>query len=203
MLTLWIVRHGQTDWNLSGRIQGWTDIPLNATGKQQARQLCEYISGIPFHRIYSSDLKRASETARILTVYPGVKMSINTDLRERCFGQGEGMVREVLDDQFAANPPGSESLADLQARGAHFLEHITKEYPYGRCLCVTHGGTIRSMLEHLGMNCVPTLGNTSVTVLQHTERQWSIRCVNWLLPALQKRGPSQTAETSGEKQLIW
>lgn len=103
MLKLWIVRHGQTDWNTRLLIQGWTDIPLNSTGREQARKLHAYISGIRFHRIFSSDLLRAYETAQILSGNRPEQIEKTDSLRERCFGDAEGRPRNELDAIFTSD----------------------------------------------------------------------------------------------------
>jgi uncharacterized phosphatase len=178
-LKLWIVRHGQTDWNTRHLIQGWTDIPLNTAGREQAGKLLEYISGIQMHGIFSSDLARAYETAQILSGNRPDKIRKTEFLRERCFGSAEGRPRTELDTVFMGNPSGSEPKQEVILRGTRFLNLIANEYPRGRYLCVAHGGLIRAILEHLNMNDVPTLSNTSVTVLELVEKHWVVKCVNW------------------------
>ncbi len=179
MLTLWIVRHGQTDWNVFRLVQGWTDIPLNTTGREQAIKLKDYITGIRFHKVFSSDLTRAYETAKILVGNNTSNIKTTQALRERCFGLAEGKPRRELETKFANSPPGSESKEDIILRGSQFLDFIAKEYPVGRYLCVAHGGLIRAILEYLDVKDIPTLTNTGVTVIEHLSEKWAVKCVNW------------------------
>ncbi|MFC3216646.1 histidine phosphatase family protein, partial [Comamonas sp. JC664] len=84
------IRHGETDWNLAARIQGHTDIPLNATGERQARQLAQALAETPLAHIYSSDLQRALRTAQALALANGAPLATHSALRERSFGDYEG-----------------------------------------------------------------------------------------------------------------
>ncbi|QSO45890.1 histidine phosphatase family protein [Alicyclobacillus mengziensis] len=93
MLELWVVRHGQTDWNLDRRIQGWTDVPLNNAGRIQAKKLGKHLEGIPFTALYTSDLLRARTTAAILQQHTGAPVTVDKRLREKYFGALEGKVR--------------------------------------------------------------------------------------------------------------
>ncbi len=179
MQKLWIVRHGQTNWNLSQRIQGWTDIPLNETGIQQATLLHKYICGIPFRKFFASDLVRATETAKILAANQHHMIEICPDLRERCFGKREGTVRQDFSEAFLDNVPDAEPMSSVIARGIRFLDFLKNEYPPGRYLCVTHGGMIRSVLNHLGAQGVTSLSNTGVTVLKFVKDKWIINCIDW------------------------
>ena len=92
MTTLVLLRHGQTDWNLLHRYQGLTDIPLNATGEQQAREANSKLKDFHFDAVYCSDLERAQTTARLALkgIFPYEKIRFDRRLRERSFGIFEG-----------------------------------------------------------------------------------------------------------------
>ncbi len=201
MQKLWLVRHGQTSWNLSRKIQGWTDIPLNETGREQAFRLQMYFSGIPFHTIFSSDLQRAYETARILAADEHREIEVNSDLRERCFGTSEGTVRTDFSETFIDSLPDAESTVSVMTRGARFLDILTKNYPSGRYLCVTHGGMIRGLLMHLGASHIPTLSNTSVTVLEHHAEKWNVVCINWRKHVEEEKGFNHEVEALIQDEL--
>jgi len=147
---LWLVRHGATDWSDARRLNGWTDTPLNDRGRLQARSLAERLNARQFARVWSSDLARAAETARLALGEP----VLDPRLRELEFGMLEGSrwedctadVRGALAafDDFEA--PGGESVAGLRSRVIRFVE----ELPEGDHLVFTHGGVIRLLLRQTG-----------------------------------------------------
>ena len=93
LVSFFFIRHGQTDWNLKGMIQGWTDIPLNETGHAQARSAISILSGKGISRIVSSPLIRAHKTAKIINAHLNVPLLIIEGLRERSLGALEGTVK--------------------------------------------------------------------------------------------------------------
>ena len=90
MTTLLLVRHGETDWNADGRLQGHTDRPLSDFGRRQARQLADELAGEDLEAIYASDLARARETAEIVGEQLGLPVVLEPDLREKDWGTWEG-----------------------------------------------------------------------------------------------------------------
>ncbi len=153
----WLVRHGQTDWNLEGRFQGQADMPLNQTGLNQAYELAEKLKGVHFHAIYSSDLVRALQTARALA--NGHIIQIDRRLREVNQGEWEGMhygtikdlypsqIQKRRDDPLNARPPGGESLPELARRVLECIDEIAERHPAQRVLIVSHGLTIGVVLS--------------------------------------------------------
>lgn len=147
---LWLVRHGATDWSDAGRLNGWTDVPLNERGRRQARGLRERLAGKEFSGIWTSDLGRATETGR-LAVAGAVP---DRRLRELDFGWLEGRRWEgcpvdvqqgLLEfDDFEA--PGGESVAQLEGRLFDFIAAL----PEGDHLAFTHGGVIRLLIRKAG-----------------------------------------------------
>jgi probable phosphoglycerate mutase len=144
---LWLVRHGSTDWSDAGRLNGWTDVSLNELGRRQSEHLREHLRAIEFDGIWSSDLARATETAR-LSVGRAVP---DRRLRELDFGDLEGrtwgectptMQGELLAfDGFEA--PRGESVRQLMYRAVHFADGLSD----GDHLVFTHGGVIRALLR--------------------------------------------------------
>jgi probable phosphoglycerate mutase len=153
---VWLVRHGETDWNSAGRFQGWTDIPLNETGRAQARSLGLELDHQSFDGVWSSDLVRAIETARIAVGEP----STDPRLRELEFGQIEGSVWSELDDETRRSlkefetfqAPGGEAVSDFFARVFGFFE----ELPNGIHVVFTHGGVIRAVSRACGSDGFPS-----------------------------------------------
>ncbi|MFQ6688294.1 histidine phosphatase family protein, partial [Bordetella pertussis] len=103
MTEIWFIRHGETDWNRQRRLQGWQDIPLNESGREQARLLAERLrdtaSEHPFAALYSSDLKRAHDTAASLSAALQLRVRTEPGIRERGFGVLEGLEMENLEQQ--------------------------------------------------------------------------------------------------------
>jgi alpha-ribazole phosphatase len=156
--TLWLVRHGQTDWNVEGRYQGHADIPLNETGLSQARKLAEQLTGRSFQAIFSSDLIRARVTAEILGQALHLPVQVEPRLREVDQGDWEGMLFKDIavryaaemalrkEDPAGARPPNGESLAELADRIAAAASSIAVAYPESDVLVVSHGLSIATLL---------------------------------------------------------
>src|SRR5581483_2208896 len=109
MTTLLLSRHGETDWNREGRWQGWADPPLNEVGREQARALAETLRTTAFDAVYSSDLRRAHETARIVAAPHGVAVVTGPGLREIDVGSWSGLTRAEIEARFgpdAVRPDG-------------------------------------------------------------------------------------------------
>jgi len=138
--TLLLVRHGETDWNADGRLQGQTDRPLSDFGRRQARRLADELADEELEAIYSSDLSRARETAEIVAERLGLPVALDPDLREKDWGTWEGLTAVERDRvEFAG-----ESTEEHQERILRALRRIAERHPGdGRVLVVTHGGSMR------------------------------------------------------------
>jgi uncharacterized phosphatase len=161
MTTLTLVRHGQTDWNLEQRIQGSTDIPLNATGREQARATGERLLGGTFDGIVSSPMIRALETARIISSVLGLgEPELEPGLVERSYGQGEGLDADELATRYGAmeNIPGIELREDVTRRVVPALESVALAHPGANLLVVAHGGVIASLVRFITAGELPPLG---------------------------------------------
>src|SRR5918995_6148846 len=119
-----LARHGETDWNLERRWQGHSDRPLNETGLAQAEELAEELAGEPIAAVYSSDLVRAHETARIVAHRLGLDVVAVPGLRERRFGSWEGLQDVEVERRFPRlhGPPGGETRPELLRRVLQSLE---------------------------------------------------------------------------------
>jgi broad specificity phosphatase PhoE len=125
---LYVVRHGETRWNFEGRWQGWQDSDLTETGRQQARQAAELLGDSGAHVIYSSDAGRAKETAGIINVTVGAEIKLDAALRERFYGEYEGMTSDEIVGKYPGTryevgrdrrdtwrPIGGESLVEVSS----------------------------------------------------------------------------------------
>jgi len=147
--TLLLARHGETDWNRDGRWQGWADPPLNAAGRAQARQLAAQLRSTPFDAVYSSDLRRAHETAAIVAAPHGVQVVADAGLREIDIGSWSGLTRAELEARFPhGERPDGETREEHSARVVAAVERIARAHLGGTVLLVTHGGTMRALRTH-------------------------------------------------------
>jgi len=160
MTEIWLVRHGQTDWNIEGRWQGHSDIPLNSTGVEQARSLAAKLSenGRTFQAIYSSDLMRAYRTAQEIGKSLGLTVHKDRRLREISKGDWEGMLvsqvselsveatRQRREDPLYSRAPNGESLVEVAARLSSAMDDIARAHPVGPVLVVTHGLALAALL---------------------------------------------------------
>ena len=171
MTELLLVRHGETDWNAEGRLQGHTDRPLNEYGRRQARTLADELAGEDLDAIYSSDLARARETAEIVGARLGLPVVLECDLREKNWGNWEGL---TPDERLGIELIG-ESTEEHAARTLGALRRIAERHPGGRVLVVTHGGSLRRVqVEALGL-ALPVVENCG---------RWLCACENGSLRAL-------------------
>ena len=155
-MRLLITRHGQTDWNIEGKIQGQTDIELNETGIKQAEATREKLLNEKIDIIISSPQKRARKTAEIIAKGRHIPIIIDKGIEERYFGEFEGKTRKEFDFDELWNYKlnkqykDAESVGELFARVEAFLEKIKQEHKDKTVLLVTHGGVaipIRATLE--------------------------------------------------------
>ncbi|MGO4304821.1 MULTISPECIES: histidine phosphatase family protein [unclassified Cupriavidus] len=149
-----VIRHGETAWNKERRLQGQIDIPLNDTGRAQARALAEALAGEPIDAVYSSDLGRAMETAAPLAGTLGLPVRPEPRLRERCYGDLQGMtyaeVAEKRPEDFARwqarvpdyAPPAGESLLTFHERAVEIALSLSRRHPGERIALVAHGGVL-------------------------------------------------------------
>jgi broad specificity phosphatase PhoE len=147
--TILLARHGETDWNREGRFQGWADPPLNAAGRAQARELAERLRETPFDAVYSSDLRRAHETAEIVAAPHDVPVITDPGLREIDVGSWSGLTRGEIDERFpGAEHHDGESREDHLARVLAAAERIARAHVGERILIVSHGGSLRALRRH-------------------------------------------------------
>jgi len=145
---IYVIRHGETDWNLECKMQGHTDIPLNKTGILQAQTEAREIAKVKIDHIYSSDLQRARQTAEIINKEFGLEVKLDKRIRESCFGDLEGRdYRNVDWEEFNSNPKkfNGETVPEVYSRVKSLLDEI-KSKNLENVLLVTHAGTVRMLL---------------------------------------------------------
>jgi broad specificity phosphatase PhoE len=150
MTSLYLVRHGETDWNAQRRIQGATDIPLNAVGRAQAATTGRLLARREWDGIYSSPLSRAMETANIIAAEVGLDRPGTIDaIVERNYGAAEGLNWEEIESRFPGDAPvpGRETHAEVAERVVPALVRLAASLPGTALIVVTHGGVIRSVLN--------------------------------------------------------
>ncbi len=191
MLRLWLIRHGQSTWNAARRLQGRADPPLSELGRWQAQRVAETLAARVEHplALYSSDQRRAMETAEPIAAALGLTLHPDPRLREHDMGEATGHTWEELLERYphlleidAAGKsvlphlPGAESPEAARARITDFFDEIIARHGAegGEVIVVAHGGVFRTYLGHiLGLPDLPTLtlrfGNASITILEQNE----------------------------------
>lgn len=147
-----VTRHGETDWNVRGILQGWSDIPINDQGRRQARGMAALFADAGFDAVWASSLLRARETAEIIAAALGLPMpACHEGLKERCFGAIQGvpkseladlnplLLQQILRRNPAAEFESGESMDEFADRVLGALADIGARHPGGRVLVVTHG----------------------------------------------------------------
>ncbi|MDR4534692.1 histidine phosphatase family protein [Glutamicibacter sp. PS] len=179
-MKLGFVRHGQTQWNLEGRLQGSSDIPLNDTGREQARQAVQVLGAGDWDVIVSSPLSRARETAQIIAEGLGLELGPAYDLLiERDYGQGEGVEETAAAERWPGKIGGGiEPLDSVVDRGLRAIERIAADYPDKNVAVVCHGTIIRYTLSHFAGHTLDTIRNGSVALLERESTGWVLRMVN-------------------------
>ncbi len=181
--TFYLVRHGQTDMNVAGRLQGQTNSLLTEKGKEQAKQLALEFKNIPFDAVFSSDLTRAKDTADIIAAEHNLFTRTTKLLRERSWGKLEGMTRDILnqfDEVYAAlsdeekfrykSYEDIENDEELTNRFITFIREIAINYSGKHILLVSHGSAIVSFLVRIGFwnysQVLPSIPNASYIKFQ-------------------------------------
>ncbi len=187
LATIYIVRHGQTQWNIQGILQGHTDVPLNKKGEEQARAMAKELSKIHFDEAFSSDLLRAKRTAEIVSAEHKLVVKTTQALRERYFGKFQGKPVKIYTNKLQKLLAQYESVSDNLLENAqignvetiresgtrliNFLREIAVAYPGKTILVVTHGGIMRYVLIKLGLGTHKTLPSGSISNLGFVKLQ--------------------------------
>ena len=195
MAKLYLIRHGETDYNNALRFQGQTDIPLNEKGIEQAKKAADFFRDIPLQAIYTSTLIRAKTTAEIIAGVKGMDVQETDALREMSFGIWENMNSKDIQKKYAkewkdffASParttiPQGESMSDVQKRAYPTVQEILDRYPEGDVAFVAHGGIIRVLIcTMLGLDLNRAwhlhVGNASITCFYYWGRSYTLDYAN-------------------------
>jgi broad specificity phosphatase PhoE len=195
--TLYLIRHGETDWNMEGRWQGHADVPLNDIGRRQAQLLAQYLAaeGVRFDAIYSSDLARAYQTAWEVGAAVRVAVQLLPSLREIDLGNWSGLTYHEIKERYPVETQlleqgqdiprgGAETMAALQQRVVEAVDAIAMHHRGETLALVTHGGCIRAMLAHADQHAgdsfvkYPHIGNTSISIVTIDAKGWHAQETN-------------------------
>ena len=153
---IYITRHGETEWNAAGRIQGHTDVPLSERGREQARMLARRLSGLRIDAAYASDLSRAAETAQVALGERDLPITFTAELREYNKGVFEGLTEREYREQYPElygpslvndldfAPPGGETVRETSARLHRIVQKVRAAHRDESALIVGHGGSLRA-----------------------------------------------------------
>ncbi len=194
MTELVVVRHGETDWNAEGRMQGHEDVELNAKGIRQSQAIAARLAGDSFAALYSSDLKRAYQTAQYIAGIIGCDIISDNQLRERHLGILQGFTKEEALQRFpevysrflGGDPdyviPEGESRRQKYQRSVACLKEITRRHPDDRVLVVTHGGVLIDLVRlafglPLTSRVTIKLFNAGINCFHVENDQWKL--VTW------------------------
>jgi probable phosphoglycerate mutase len=186
MTTLGLIRHGSTEWNRLGKLQGQLDTELTDEGRLQAFLLGKRLQNEAWSGIVSSDLIRAKVTAEIVSAQSGIPiLGFDVRLRERSFGEAEGTTsQERLErwgETWTPADLGGESDEQIWTRWMDFAEEWTEKTRDKKLLIISHGSYIVQVLRGLNMELEQYLENASLTILERKEFSWELVLYNCLV----------------------
>ncbi|SMG15807.1 histidine phosphatase family protein [Agreia pratensis] len=180
-----LIRHGQTDWNRDGRLQGSSDIPLNDTGRAQAVETAAVLADQGLSAIVSSPLMRARETARIIAEILDIDLGASyDDLIERDYASLEGAVpTEPIPDEPNADFADIEPREAVTARGMRAIVEIRDtrlplDGPDATVAAVCHGTIIRFVLSEILGEEIPHIHNAAINEIEWADGAWRVLSVN-------------------------
>jgi alpha-ribazole phosphatase len=202
-----LIRHGETAWNRLGRYQGHVDTSLNRTGRAQARRLTRTFSSLQLDAIYSSDLRRAVDTAIPMAKAQGLSVMQDVRLRELHFGEWDGRQVEAIiaadpaaweawySDPVHLSPPGGETALALWQRFSDGLREIGDRHRDRTVAIVTHGGPLRLLLSYLSSGDLLSLPPSGVA-----NGDWLFFTTGW---ATGEVGENEHGESDWHRAGIW
>jgi len=195
MLEIYFVRHGETEWNLKGMLQGKKNSPLTEKGRSQAAKLGEALKDVVFDGLYSSPMGRASLTAEIIRGERDQALYTIPALKEMSFGDMEGLTKKkferlhpeqyknLWEDALSYDPSAfdGETFEEVDARVMEGLDHLVKSHPQGgKILVVSHGMTLKNIFMHVwghGLDKYwedPVPQNTSLTIVSYSKGEYKM-----------------------------
>ncbi|MEK4486410.1 histidine phosphatase family protein [Psychrobacillus sp. FSL H8-0484] len=192
MLTLYITRHGETEWNTQERMQGWKDSDLTEIGVQNAIDLGERLQSTPIDAIYSSPSNRTQKTTKLICGNRNIPIILDEDLREINMGIWEGKTQSYIKENYPTehnnfwnaprfyNPMEGESFFDVQRRVLTVLNRMKSDKCSGNVLIVTHSVVIKCLLsifKDLPIENIwdpPYIHDTSLTIVEVNEKGYRI-----------------------------
>lgn len=179
---LYLIRHGESEGNKLGRIQGWRNFPLSELGREQAKKVAEYFKSLPLDYIYSSDLTRAYETAKTIADTKHMTVEKLEQLREIALGPFEGKTKEEIYQQYpiamertllTSGVEGTEQVEDITKRCSALWEKLQHDHQGNHVAFVTHGGLISIFImyvmlgeEWYNYHRPFQIDNTSITLIE-------------------------------------
>ena len=192
----YLVRHGETEWNAENRLCGQSDVPLSEAGRQQAKKLAERLKSIPFEGLYSSPLRRALETANLISQVIGLEPIVDERLIELGYGEWEGKTLAEVEkndpktfrawdaDPGEVAPPGGESGLEAQQRVVPFLDFLAARHRQRHVAVVFHKTVCRLAVCHiLGMSASEyrrrlVMGDCALNIIQPQDNGWQLVTFN-------------------------
>lgn len=174
-----LVRHGQTDYNLKNLFQGSSDIPLNATGREQAHHALDHVPDISWDVVVSSPLLRARQTAQIIAEDHDIPLGpTDARLSEIDWGAAEGHVVEEMEARYPGRSfPGAEEPQVVADRGYDALESLEQEFPGQNVLVVAHGTIIRFLVSGIAERALDSVPNGTLSILTLEGTRWGVEMV--------------------------
>lgn len=196
MLEIYFVRHGKTEWNEKGMLQGKKNSPLTMEGKEQAAKLRDALKDVEFKGLYSSPLGRASYTAEIIRNNRTQGLFMLNDFREMSFGDMEGVTKDVFKEKYPEQYKNlwtnakdydpsefnGEGFKEVDDRIMEGLGHLVRYHPHGgKILLVSHGMTLKSIFMHIWGHDLedywndPVPENTSLTIVTYEDGKFTMK----------------------------
>jgi probable phosphoglycerate mutase len=192
----YLLRHGETEWNAEHRICGRSDVPLSEAGRRQARTLAVRLKSIAFEGLYSSPLRRAIETANLISEVIGLEPVVDERLTELDYGEWEGKTLAEVEKNYAGTfrawdadpgevaPPGGETGLEAQQRIVPFLDSLAERHPQGHVAAVSHKTVCRLAVCHILGMCASeyrrrlAMENAALSIIQSRKDGWQLITFN-------------------------